>query len=56
MSLASLIFWAIFVVPLVGFLIWLMRQDKKKGSTGLIILILGVILAIVYMYARTGGE
>lgn len=54
--MASLIFWAVFVVPLVGFLIWLMRQDKKKGSTGLIILILGVIGAIIYMYARTGGK
>jgi len=56
MSTASLIFWAIFVVPLVVFLIWLMRQDKKKGSIGLIVLILVVLLGIVYMYARTGGE
>jgi membrane-bound metal-dependent hydrolase YbcI (DUF457 family) len=56
MSTASLIFWAIFVLPLVGFLIWLMRQDKKKGSTGLVVLILGVIGAIIYMYARTGGK
>jgi membrane-bound metal-dependent hydrolase YbcI (DUF457 family) len=56
MSTASLIFWAIFVVPLVGFLFWLMWQDKKKRSTGVVVLILGVILAIVYMYVRTGGK
>lgn len=56
MGTASLIFWAIFVLPLVAFLIWLMRQDKKKGMTGLFVLILGVIGAIIYMYARTGGK
>ncbi|MEX8545975.1 MAG: hypothetical protein V5804_00110 [Mucilaginibacter sp.] len=56
MNLASFIFWAIFVLPLVGFLIWVMRQDKKKGSIGLIVLILVVLLGIVYMYARTGGQ
>ena len=53
---ASLIFWAIFVVPLVVFLFWVMRQDKKKGSIGLVVLILIVLLGVVYMYARTGGE
>ncbi|WP_299289258.1 hypothetical protein [uncultured Mucilaginibacter sp.] len=53
MNLASLIFWAIFVLPLVGFLIWVMRQDKKKGSIGLIVLVLVVVLGIVYMYARS---
>lgn len=56
MNLASFIFWAIFVLPLVGFLIWVMRQDKKKGSIGLIVLILVVLLGVVYMYARTGGQ
>ncbi|MGI4727659.1 MAG: KUP/HAK/KT family potassium transporter [Janthinobacterium lividum] len=56
MGTASFIFWAIFVLPLVAFLIWLMRQDKKKGTTGLFVLILGVIGAIIYMYARTGGK
>jgi len=56
MGIASFIFWAIFVLPLVAFLIWLMQQDKKKGVTGLFVLILGVIGAIIYMYARTGGK
>lgn len=56
MSAASLIFWTIFVVPLVGFLIWVMRQDKKKGSIGLLVLVLVVVLGIIYMYARTDGQ
>lgn len=56
MSIPSLIFWAIFVLPLVAFLIWLMRQDKRKGKTGLIILAIMVIGGIVYMYLKTGGK
>jgi len=56
MNIPSLIFWAIFVLPLVVLLIWLMRQDKKKGALGLFYLILAVVLAVVYMYATTGGK
>ncbi|WP_345950370.1 MULTISPECIES: hypothetical protein [unclassified Mucilaginibacter] len=56
MSIPSLIFWLIFVVPLVGLLIWVMRQDKRKGITGLVVLGLTVVIAIVYMYVRTGGK
>jgi hypothetical protein len=34
----------------VVFFIWLMRQDKRKGTTGLVILAILVIGAIVYTY------
>lgn len=56
MNVPSLIFWAIFVLPLVVFLIWLMRQDKRNGRAGLIILAIIVIGGIVYMYLKTGGQ
>jgi len=56
MSIPSLIFWLIFVLPLVGLLFWVMKQDKRKGITGLIVLGLTVVIAIVYMYVRTGGK
>ncbi|QQL49220.1 hypothetical protein [Mucilaginibacter ginkgonis] len=58
MSFPSLIFWLIFVVPLVIFLVWLMRQnkDKKNGTWGLIIVVVIVAVAIIYMYAKTGGK
>ncbi|WP_158642930.1 hypothetical protein [Mucilaginibacter ginsenosidivorax] len=56
MSIPSLIFWAVFVLPLVAFLVWLMRQDKKKGVTGLIVLAITVIGGIIYMYVKTGGK
>ena len=58
MSIPSLIFWAVFVLPLVVFLVWLMRQNKnrKAGLTGLIVLAIMVVVAIVYMYVKTGGN
>jgi K+ transporter len=55
MSYPSLIFWAIFVVPLVAFLIWLMRQDKKKGVTGLVVLGILVVAAIAYTIWKKDG-
>lgn len=55
MSIPSLIFWAIFVLPLVAFLVWIMRQDKKKGITGLIVLAVIVIGAIVYTIIKKDG-
>ncbi|MBL4675871.1 MAG: hypothetical protein JKY70_06665 [Mucilaginibacter sp.] len=56
MNIPSLIFWIIFVMPLVAFLIWVMRQDKRKGKTGLLVLAITVIGCIIYMYWKTGGK
>jgi hypothetical protein len=56
MNIPSLIFWAIFVVPFLAFLIWLARQDKRKGVTGLIVVIATVAIAIIYMYIMTKGK
>lgn len=56
MNPASIIFFLIFVLPLVAFLIWVMRQDKRKGATGLAILLIIVVVAIVYMFLTTKGK
>jgi hypothetical protein len=40
----------------VAFLVWLMRQDKRKGWIGLVVLAFIVIGGIVYMYLKTGGK
>jgi hypothetical protein len=56
MNIPSLIFWAVFVLPFVAFLVWLMRQDKRKGITGLIVLAVIVVGGIVYMYVQTKGQ
>jgi hypothetical protein len=56
MNFPSIIFFTVFVLPLIAFFIWLMRQDKRKGVTGLIVLAIIVIGGIVYMYLKTGGN
>jgi cytochrome c1 len=43
-------------LPLVAFLIWLMRQDKRKGVTGIIIVIILVVGAIVWTYLRRDAD
>jgi cbb3-type cytochrome oxidase subunit 3 len=56
MNVASIIFYVVFLIPLVAFLVWLMRQDKRKGVTGLVVLAIIVIGGIVYMYLQTKGR
>ena len=51
MSTAGIIFFLVFVIPLVGLLIYVMRQDKRKGLIGLIVL--GVIVAAAVIVAMT---
>jgi uncharacterized membrane protein len=46
----SIIFFSIFLLPLVAFLIWLMRQDKRKGFIGIILVAVLVIIGIAYTY------
>ena len=54
MSTPSLIFFGVFVLPLVAFLVWVMRQDKRKGSTGLVVLAIIVTGALVWTYLKRG--
>lgn len=56
MSAPSLIFWIIFVIPLVLILIWLIRQDKRKGWIGLIVLAVIVASAVVYTIVKNDGK
>jgi RsiW-degrading membrane proteinase PrsW (M82 family) len=50
LTIASIIFFSVFVLPLVVFFIWLMRQDKRKGTAGLVILAILVSAAVIYTY------
>jgi cytochrome c1 len=56
MNIPSIIFFTVFVLPLVAFLVWVMRQDKRKGITGLIVLGVLVIGGILWMFWKTGGR
>ncbi|WP_131535389.1 hypothetical protein [Pedobacter nototheniae] len=54
MTGASLIFWIVCAIPLMGALYWMIRKDKNKlsGSWGVIILgalLVAAILVIVYV-------
>lgn len=56
MGAASIIFFLVFLIPLTGFLIWVMRQDKRKGKIGLLVLGFIVIVGIWFMYLMTKGK
>ncbi len=47
MSLPSLIFWGIFVIPLLSAMIWLITKDRKSRIAGFIIM--GVVLVIALL-------
>lgn len=55
-SAPSLIFFLIFLVPLIGFLFWVMKEDKRKGKIGLLVLAFLVIAGILFMYLMTRGK
>ncbi len=46
MTGTSWFFILIFAIPLIAFLIWLMKQDRRKGIWGIIIVTLLVIGAV----------
>jgi len=52
MNGATYIFWIIFVIPLIAFLIWLVRQDKRKGKIGIAVVLGLVIMVVLYMYFK----
>ncbi|MGK6350267.1 hypothetical protein [Parapedobacter sp. DT-150] len=47
MTGTSWFFIFIFAIPLIAFLIWLMKQDKRKGIWGIIIVVVLTIGAIL---------
>ncbi|SKB85699.1 hypothetical protein [Daejeonella lutea] len=55
-STPSIIFFLIFLIPLIGFLVWLMKEDKRKGKIGLMVLGFMVIAGIMFMYIMTRGK
>lgn len=45
MQTTSYIFFGLLVLPLIVFLIWVIRQDKKKNYLGLVLLLIGAVIA-----------
>lgn len=40
------VFFAVMVIPFIGFLVWMIKQDKKKNWLGLVFLLFGVAIAV----------
>ena len=51
----SLIFWAIFVVPMIAGLAWILWQDKPRRKNGITVLVIMVVITVIYMYVKTKG-
>lgn len=45
MGTNSFIFFGLLLIPLIIFLIWVIKQDKKRSYAGLLLLIAGMIIA-----------
>lgn len=45
MGTNSYIFFGLLLIPLLVFLVWVIRQDKKRNYLGLFFLVLGILVA-----------
>ena len=45
MGANSFIFFGLLLIPLLVFLVWMIKQDKKRNYLGLFFLILGIVIA-----------
>ncbi|MDQ8004963.1 MAG: hypothetical protein REI64_09210 [Pedobacter sp.] len=45
MQANSFIFFGLLAIPLIVFLIWVIKQDKKKNYLGLVLLLIGAVIA-----------
>ena len=45
MAATSYIFFGLLLLPLIIFMVWVIKQDKKKSYIGLLLLIVGMIIA-----------
>lgn len=45
MQTTSFIFFGLLAIPLIAFLIWVIKQDKRKNYIGLVLLLIGAVIA-----------
>ncbi|SFH38142.1 hypothetical protein [Pedobacter insulae] len=45
MGTNSFIFFGLLLIPLIVFLIWVIKQDKKRNYIGLVLLVIGIVIA-----------
>lgn len=47
MSTTSFIFFGLMLIPFIIFIIWLVKQDKKRNYLGLAVLLAAIIVAVI---------
>ncbi|TDO23333.1 hypothetical protein [Pedobacter duraquae] len=47
MSTMSFVFIGLMLIPFIIFLVWLIKQDKKKNYLGIAVLIAAIIVAVI---------
>ena len=45
MNSMSFLFFGLMLVPLILFLVWMIKQDKNRNYIGLIVLVIAILLA-----------
>lgn len=56
MGTPSIIFFSIFALPLIVFLIWLIRKDRPKRLYGIIVIFILVVFAIAVSLKASKSE
>lgn len=46
MGTTSFVFFGLLLIPLIVFLIWMIKQDRKKNYLGLFFLLFGIVIAL----------
>jgi len=45
MNSMSFLFFGLMLVPLILFLVWMIKQDKNRNYIGLVVLVIAILLA-----------
>lgn len=46
MGTMSYVFFGLMLIPLIVFLVWMIKQDKKRNYLGLFFLLFGIVIAL----------
>ncbi|SHF07473.1 hypothetical protein [Pedobacter caeni] len=47
MSATSFIFFGLMLIPFIAFIVWLIKQDKKRNYLGLAVLLAAIVVAVI---------
>lgn len=47
MNATSFIFFGLMLIPFIVFIVWLIKQDKKRNYLGLAVLLAAIIVAVI---------